>query len=165
MWRPVRRVVPSCQTSAFQGRSIPIVCTDCMRGVPTLAAPKIEEIGWPQGESGSPSGPCMIDAREHAQALGFDGGFEPFHRLFRPVAAPQRDQSVRGQDSHFRSCTGGDCCFDVTVRLKFHGNSSPVWATVPVWTTVRLSQSHAQSQVPLRQGKEQIRRCLAIGHF
>src|SRR6266404_679703 len=36
-------VVPdaSSQTSAFNGRSIPTVCTDCINGVPPRALPKI----------------------------------------------------------------------------------------------------------------------------
>ena len=32
----------SCQTNAFSGRSMPIVCTDCITGVPALALPKIK---------------------------------------------------------------------------------------------------------------------------
>src|SRR5882724_12579186 len=36
-------VVPdaSSQTSAFNGRSIPTVCTDCIKGVPPRALPKM----------------------------------------------------------------------------------------------------------------------------
>src|SRR6202011_4141383 len=42
----------SCQTSAFNGRSIPIVCIDCINGVPPFALPKIRSS---VGRSDSPT--------------------------------------------------------------------------------------------------------------
>jgi hypothetical protein len=42
----------SCQTSAFNGRSIPIVCANCISGVPALALPKIRSL---VGRSDSPT--------------------------------------------------------------------------------------------------------------
>src|SRR5258707_12656124 len=42
----------SCQTSALSGRSIPIVWTDCINGVPPLALPKIRSS---VGRSASPT--------------------------------------------------------------------------------------------------------------
>src|SRR5271166_3145718 len=63
-----------------------------------LGCTEDQQVGRPQRELRRRRARRVIDPREDVQALRFDGGLEPLHRLFRPVVASQRDNSIRGRD-------------------------------------------------------------------
>jgi hypothetical protein len=73
------------------GRSMPMVCSDCIRGVPPFGLPKIER-SWDVGSYQPRRRRGMVDMGEDRHTLRFDGGLEPLHGLFRCVAALDCDQ-------------------------------------------------------------------------
>lgn len=90
----------SCQTSAFSGRSMPMVCACYISGVPPLALPKIRRsVGCSRRSTAACAG-GVIEVGKYHKALGLHFGFEPFHGLFRPKAALDGHQSVCGHRLH-----------------------------------------------------------------